>query len=521
MEAISVTEARDWISRFTARVHTRRDYLTDLDRQAGDGDYGSNLASALSRASTALDTAPPDSARGVFLAVSDAFLDTGGTSGPLLGIWFRAFAEKAAGDQLTLAALATAATMGTAAVQRLGKAEVGHKTMVDAMVPAARALADAAGQATSIAEALSQAATAAGQAAESTADMRARRGRASYLGDSTRGVTDPGALTIAWFFEAAASPDGTARAGQAAGLRRKVIVTVAPTGGALTKRDTPYVPTQPEEIAEDVRQCFDAGASMAALHARRPDDQATCDPAIYRRMNKLIRERCDIVINNSTGGGFDGDMAVTSSEGLREMAWEQRLRGLDGGADICTLDAVTTYAMPPGGEILMNTPPSRARQLGLLMREKGIKPEWEAFNPAHLAQDVASLIASGLDDQPYLVNIVLGLEGIFQNAMPYTPHTLQYMAALLPEGAIFTVSAAGPQQTRALTHALILGGHVRVGIEDHPYDTAGNLAPNARLVEHVVGLVRALGLEPATAAEARSMLGLTAGTRLAGEKAAR
>jgi 3-keto-5-aminohexanoate cleavage enzyme len=95
------------------------------------------------------------------------------------------------------------------------------------------------------------------------------------------------------------------------------------------------------------------------------------------------------------------------------------------------------------------------------------------------------------------------------------------MTGLLPEGAIFSVSVVGPRQTQALTHALLLGGHVRVGIEDHPYDTAGDLAPNVRLVEHMVRLVRDLGLEPATAAEARSMLGLTAGTRRAEEKVAR
>lgn len=74
------------------------------------------------------------------------------------------------------------------------------------------------------------------------------------------------------------------------------------------KSQNPHLPTQPAEIAEDVYRCYNAGASVVALHARRPDDQATCDAAIYRDMNQRIRERCDIVLNNSTGGGVRGDM---------------------------------------------------------------------------------------------------------------------------------------------------------------------------------------------------------------------
>ena len=91
-------------------------------------------------------------------------------------------------------------------------------------------------------------------------------------------------------------------------MSRKVIVTVAPTGGMASKVQNPNLPTQPEEIAEDVVRCAKAGASVAALHARRPDDLATCDPVIYGRINKLIRSRCNIIVNNSTGGGVTGDM---------------------------------------------------------------------------------------------------------------------------------------------------------------------------------------------------------------------
>lgn len=91
--------------------------------------------------------------------------------------------------------------------------------------------------------------------------------------------------------------------------KRKVIVTIAPTGGMAHKSQNPHLPTQPEEIAADVVACWKAGASVAAIHARRPDDGATCDAEVYRDINRRIRAAgCDIVLNNSTGGGVHGDM---------------------------------------------------------------------------------------------------------------------------------------------------------------------------------------------------------------------
>ncbi|TAM06602.1 MAG: 3-keto-5-aminohexanoate cleavage protein, partial [Pusillimonas sp.] len=91
--------------------------------------------------------------------------------------------------------------------------------------------------------------------------------------------------------------------------KRKVIVTVAPTGGMASKKQNPDLPVQPAEIADDVYRCYNAGASVVALHARRASDsEATCDPQVYQRMNELIRAKCDIVLNNSTGGGVNGDM---------------------------------------------------------------------------------------------------------------------------------------------------------------------------------------------------------------------
>jgi uncharacterized protein (DUF849 family) len=287
----------------------------------------------------------------------------------------------------------------------------------------------------------------------------------------------------------------------------KVIVTIAPTGGMAGKAQNPNLPTQPEEIAEDVYRCYNAGASVVAVHARRPDDEATCNPEIYRRINSLIRAKCDIVINNSTGGGINGDMVRQQPDGRYELMFEERIKGVEAGAEMCTLDAQTVVASFSGREILVQTSPERCVKLATLMKERGIKPEWEVFNPADLLTDVQACIDAGLDEPPYFINFVLGVRA-FQGAMPYTPKILQQMVDIMPKDAVFNVSAIGPFQLNAGVQSILLGGHVRVGLEDNLYYSRGRLAKNIEQVERIVRIIRELGFEPATPAEAREIIGL-------------
>jgi 3-keto-5-aminohexanoate cleavage enzyme len=288
-------------------------------------------------------------------------------------------------------------------------------------------------------------------------------------------------------------------------VSRPVIVTVAPTGGFLTSAQHPHLPTRPDAIAAEVARCAAAGASMAALHARRPDGGATCDPAIYREINALVRDRCDVVVNNSTGGGLTGDMVRNTDDGpVVDRA--QRLAGAGAGADTCTLDTITAYVDGPSGEVLMGTPPAFARELGRAFRAAGAKPEWEVFNPAHLLVDMPALI--DLDTAPHIVNLVLNQHTTFQNALPYTPDVLRGLVALLPQGAVFSATVCGPDPLPGLVDALALGGHVRVGLEDSPFDPDGRPSTNLEQVERIVAIVREHGGEPATPAQARELLGL-------------
>ena len=292
-------------------------------------------------------------------------------------------------------------------------------------------------------------------------------------------------------------------------MGRKVIVTVAPTGGMANKQQHPGLPTQPLEIAETVERCCGLGASIAALHARRPsDEQATCDPAIYGEINRLVRERCDIIVNNSTGGGIDGDvLSAHSLPGMQIQDIEHRLGGADASPEMATADCWTDVASFGSNELLIDTSPAKSERLVRHLRERGVKPEWEVMSPAHMVKDMNSLIEAGLDEPPYFVNIVLGILA-FQGALPYTPKFLGQMVELLPSDSVFCVSAIGPAQLPATTMSILLGGHVRVGLEDNMYLAKGKLATNEELVERTVRIIRELGHEPATPAEAREMIGL-------------
>lgn len=286
---------------------------------------------------------------------------------------------------------------------------------------------------------------------------------------------------------------------------RPVIITVAPTGGMLTKREHPSVPTQPEDIAADVAACVEAGASAAALHVRTADDLASCDPDLYRRVNHLVRTGTDVVLNNSSGGGVSVPMRAPLGDGMSEISWPQRLAAVDGGAEIVTLDAITAWASIGGEEVLMNTPPSRARELAARIAAAGARPEWEVFNPAQVTRDIPEVLAEVDDGWPPIVNLCLGIDGVFTNAVRWSPALLAHLVDSLPGSAVFSVSVGGRTPWEALAQAVVLGGHIRVGVEDHPFDETGAPRSNLDLVEQAVRLVRALGHRPATVDETREL----------------
>lgn len=193
-----------WLRRFATSVAATEAELTAFDQQVGDGDFGANLRTGAACAVAALDRLPagPHPASVPLRAAATAFLDeVGGTSGPLFGLVLQELAA-AAGPGLTAATLASGVTGGLAAVQRVGEAQPGDKTLVDALDPAARALRGL-DPGVRPDEALAVAAGAAFAGVRSTMSLRARRGRASYLGERAAGVPDPGALGVGVLFASA------------------------------------------------------------------------------------------------------------------------------------------------------------------------------------------------------------------------------------------------------------------------------------------------------------------------------
>jgi dihydroxyacetone kinase-like protein len=208
-DTISITELDSWIRAFAELVAEHKDNLTALDAAIGDGDHGANMDRGMRAAVAALDESSPATAKALFSKLGMTVVSSvGGASGPLFGTMFLRIGS-ALGDStdVSLAQLATGLRAGLDGVIARGKAELGDKTMVDALAPAVAALeaaAAAAADTTGTAEALRLATAAAKAGRDATIPMLARKGRASYLGERSIGHQDPGATTIALLLTAAA-----------------------------------------------------------------------------------------------------------------------------------------------------------------------------------------------------------------------------------------------------------------------------------------------------------------------------
>ncbi|TDD22232.1 dihydroxyacetone kinase subunit DhaL [Nonomuraea diastatica] len=194
-----------WFEETARLVRRDRDHLTRLDAAIGDADHGTNLDRGLTEVCKALTEWPPESPVQVLTSAGTALIRrVGGASGPLYGSVFRQMG-KALRSPVTLAGFSAAFDEGVVAVERLGKAAPGDKTMVDALAPASRALALAVRDGVGVREAFEQAARAAAEGAKATIPMQARKGRASYLGERSIGHEDPGAASSALFMAALAN----------------------------------------------------------------------------------------------------------------------------------------------------------------------------------------------------------------------------------------------------------------------------------------------------------------------------
>jgi len=272
----------------------------------------------------------------------------------------------------------------------------------------------------------------------------------------------------------------------------KLIITAALTGGIHGKEANPNLPEQPDEIIRQAVECYNAGAAIVHLHARDKQGKGVGDPAIFREMNEGIRALCPVVIQNTTGGPG--------------IPIEKRVTSLDAGPEMASLNMGTIVFFTQEGESLFMNWRGEIETFAREMLKRKIKPEMEVYNPSMFGE-VENLIRKGLVEKPFYVNMVMGVGGM--GGYAGTPKNLITMRDHLPGGAVFNVTGIGKYQMEMNVMSLIMGGHVRVGLEDNVFYRKGELATgNAQFVERVVWLARETGREIATPDEAREMLGM-------------
>lgn len=289
-------------------------------------------------------------------------------------------------------------------------------------------------------------------------------------------------------------------------MANPTIISCAVTGNITSPSQTPYLPITPEQIADACLDAVRAGAAIVHIHVRHPDGRPSMELAHYREVIERLRAaEEDVIINLTTGPGgrfipSDDDPSV-AAPGTTLMRPERRVEHIVAlRPEICSLDFNTMYS---GSSVVINTPRNLAVMADII-REAGVLPELEVFDTGDI-QLANHFIEEGRLDAPALFQIVLGV----RYGAIATPETLLYMKSLLPAGSHWAAFGVGRWEFPMLAQAWLLGGHVRVGLEDNIYLEKGVLAEsNTVLVKKAVRILKELGGTIATAGEAREMLGL-------------
>jgi 3-keto-5-aminohexanoate cleavage enzyme len=289
-----------------------------------------------------------------------------------------------------------------------------------------------------------------------------------------------------------------------------LIICCAVTGGIQGKEANPNLPETPEEQAKQTYEAYRVGASMVHVHARDPKAWYNCsgDPDQYRLVNGMIRDKCpDIIINNTTGGG----PGMSPEERLCVLDANPEVGTLNMGPDVfkMTLKERKSPLPHPRSEVPIEgcTPIDYAEvsMFASRMKKRGIKAEMELYHPG-MYWVVEDLIHQDLVDPPYLFQFVMG----YQTSFYPTPHNLLNFIHELPAKSVYGVAGLGPFQLPMTVMSILLGGHVRVGLEDNIYYKRGQLfKSNAETVEQIVRIARDMNREIATSAQARKILGLS------------
>lgn len=304
----------------------------------------------------------------------------------------------------------------------------------------------------------------------------------------------------------------------------KVIITCAVTGGVHTPSMSDALPYKPADIAQQAIDAAEAGASILHLHARDPQDgRPTPAHDVFMQFLPQIKQATDAVINITTGGGLnmtveqrlEAPMKVapemcslnmgSMNFGVFPMAWKER---------DWKFDWEKPYLLGTDDFIFRNTFKDIERILKMLGEEHGTRFEHECYDVGHL-YNLAHFVDRGLIKGPFFVQMIFGILG----GIGYSPENLVFMKEtadkLFGKDYRWSVLAAGKHQMQVCTQAAMMGGNVRVGLEDSLFIGRGQMATsNAEQVAKIRRIIEELGLEVATPTEAREMLALKGGDRV-------
>ena len=275
-------------------------------------------------------------------------------------------------------------------------------------------------------------------------------------------------------------------------LKNKVMLTVAPTGAWPSKKDTPNIPLQPKEIADEVYACWKAGASVAHIHVRDDEDKSSMDFNKFKETVELIRATdCNIVINLTTSG----QLGLADEDRMKHIiALKPELASYDCGS------------MNWAHSTVFENSPRFLEKLGTVMQENNIKPEIEIFD-AGMVYNALYYLKKGFLKAPLHFQFVLGVPG----GMDATVENLVFLKNLIPAGSTWGALGVGRGHLPILYATLALDGHVRIGMEDNIFYSKGVLAEsNMAFVERTKRITAEINKEIATPDEARKILGLAA-----------
>lgn len=291
-------------------------------------------------------------------------------------------------------------------------------------------------------------------------------------------------------------------------MNNDVIITCAVTGAGDTTSRSNRVPITPRQVADAAIEAANAGAAVVHVHVRDPETgQGSRDPALFRETVDMIRDSdVDMIINLTAGMG--GDWVPSEEDpslpgpGSDMIGPEERLRHVvDCKPDICSLDCGTMNFA--GDYAYINTAPF-LRRMAQMVQELGVKPELEVFDLGQIRL-ARSLIDDGLIDAPPMFQVCLGIPW----GAGADTETMSAMKQALPAAAIWAGFGISRMQMPMVAQAVLLGGNVRVGLEDNIYLDRGVLASNGMLVERAVEIIERMGARVLGPEEARTKIGLS------------